>query len=150
MAARKWPERSQYKKFKWSFDYFWRQNGKKSFYHKDPDLWFASLPFDSQLLYKWTYYWIEYKACTNKSKFTFSAMKDLDKELRNLFRVEASWGKSWIIVIFPEAKVTKFFSTNFVMGAWDQQLTIADHWTVLPEIKDDLNRKIYDVEKLII
>ena len=149
MAARKWPERSKYKNFKWSFDYFWRNNWKKCFYHKDADTWFGGLPFDAEFIYKGDYYWIEYKASLNKNTFTFSAMKDLEKEVKWLSIIENAWGKWWVIVLFPNAKVTKYYSVDFVIDNFDKKMNILDHGETLPTVRDETRRPIWDISVLL-
>ena len=148
-AIRRGPERSKYKNFKHSFDYFWRNNWKENFYHKDADNGFGWLPFDAEVLYKWNYTGIEYKACTNKAKFTFSAMKDLDKEVKWLKIIEKCWGTGWVVVLFPTAKITKYYTPDFVIENFEKQLAISSWWEVLPAIRDERRRPIWDISVLL-
>ena len=145
MSKRKWNERSSYPMWKWSFDFFWRIN-KDIHYLKPWDLWVQTLGFDAQCLYKWIYYGIEYKASSNINKFTFSAFSDLEKECKKLQHIINCWWKAFVIIIFN--KVTKFYPLSFVLEYWDKQLTIEDHGVVIPKIKDNTNRTIYDISIL--
>jgi hypothetical protein len=148
MAKRKWLERSSYPKWLWSFDYFWRKNWKTSSYHKHEDVGFHWIWFDAQFLYKWKYHWIEYKACANKNKFTFSAFPDLKKEVLRLQHIENSWWKWYVIIMFNES--AKFFDLDFVVQNWDKQLEIDKCWTTINKVKDDTGRRVWDITILIV
>ena len=147
MTKRLWPERATYAKFRHSFDVFYRK--WVSSYYKFPDYWVYSVWYDAQCIYKWKYIAIEYKACINKEKHTFSSYPDLEAELKRLRYIESIWWHGFVIIVFTEHKwMCKAYDTNFVVENWNKQIDITFWWIELPKWKSIWLKAIWDMQFL--
>jgi len=105
--------------------------------------------FDAYCLYKWRFYAIEYKLNKNKNKFSFASIfRNSEHEIKWLTHIQNCWWRSVVVVEFENIRKTYWFSLDFVLKNYTENLSIWI-WNLLNKVKTDIWELVFDIKLML-